>query len=63
MIMSLVSDLRLHRVSNSSLTLPHYSEVVECEEFLTLPSDQVIQLISCDRLSVANEEKVSVRAR
>ena len=36
------------------------SEVVECEEFLTLTADQVIQLISCDRLSVANEEKVCV---
>ncbi|XP_037084309.1 ring canal kelch homolog [Pollicipes pollicipes] len=36
----------------------NFSEVVECEEFLTLTADQVIQLISCDRLSVANEEKV-----
>ncbi|XP_029346112.1 ring canal kelch homolog isoform X2 [Acyrthosiphon pisum] len=36
----------------------HFSEVVGGEEFLTLSSPQVIQLISSDKLTVPSEEKV-----
>ncbi|XP_057671404.1 ring canal kelch homolog [Diorhabda carinulata] len=36
----------------------HFSEVVECEEFLTLSHLQVSKLISSDRLTVPTEEKV-----
>ncbi|CAG9831494.1 unnamed protein product [Diabrotica balteata] len=36
----------------------HFSEVVECEEFLTLSHLQVSKLISSDRLTVPSEEKV-----
>ncbi|KAK5640680.1 hypothetical protein RI129_009227 [Pyrocoelia pectoralis] len=36
----------------------HFSEIVECEEFLSLSSHQVSKLISSDRLTVATEEKV-----
>lgn len=33
-------------------------EVVECEEFLSLTSQQVTKLISSDRLTTPSEEKV-----
>ncbi|EEB14853.1 conserved hypothetical protein [Pediculus humanus corporis] len=36
----------------------HFPEVVECEEFLSLPSQQVCRLICSDRLTVPSEEKV-----
>ncbi|KAJ1522109.1 hypothetical protein ONE63_002420 [Megalurothrips usitatus] len=36
----------------------HFSEVVECEEFLTLSPQQVSKLICSDRLTVPSEEKV-----
>ncbi|CAG9864321.1 unnamed protein product [Phyllotreta striolata] len=36
----------------------HFSEVVECEEFLALSHSQVSKLISSDRLTVSTEEKV-----
>ncbi|XP_046405767.1 ring canal kelch homolog [Ischnura elegans] len=36
----------------------HFMEVVECEEFLTLSSQQVLKLVSSDRLTVSSEEKV-----
>ncbi|CAL4174371.1 unnamed protein product, partial [Meganyctiphanes norvegica] len=36
----------------------HFTEVVECEEFLSLTSQQVIKLISSDRLTTPSEEKV-----
>lgn len=36
-----------------------FSEVVECEEFLTLSAQQVSKLICSDRLTVPSEEKVS----
>ncbi|XP_016658428.1 ring canal kelch homolog isoform X1 [Acyrthosiphon pisum] len=36
----------------------HFSEVVGDDEFLSLSSDQVIQLISSDKLTVPSEEKV-----
>ncbi|XP_063588131.1 ring canal kelch homolog [Penaeus indicus] len=36
----------------------HFCEVVECEEFLSLTSQQVIKLISSDRLTTPSEEKV-----
>lgn len=36
----------------------HFTEVVECEEFLSLTSQQVTKLISSDRLTTPSEEKV-----
>lgn len=36
----------------------HFSEVVECEEFLGLSHQQVSRLISSDHLTVSSEEKV-----
>ncbi|KAL1115636.1 hypothetical protein AAG570_005926 [Ranatra chinensis] len=36
----------------------HFSEVVECEEFLALSPQQVCKLICSDHLSVQSEEKV-----
>ncbi|RZC35636.1 ring canal kelch -like [Asbolus verrucosus] len=36
----------------------HFTEVVECEEFLTLSHQQVSKLICSDRLTVPSEEKV-----
>lgn len=36
----------------------HFTEVVECDEFLALSSSQVARLISSDRLTVPSEEKV-----
>lgn len=36
----------------------HFTEVVECEEFLSLSPQQVGKLISSDRLTVPSEEKV-----
>lgn len=36
----------------------HFSEIIECEEFLSLSSQQVSKLISSDRLTVPTEEKV-----
>ena len=36
------------------------SEVVECEEFLSLTHDQVIRLISSDKLQTPAEEKVRI---
>ncbi|XP_060872835.1 kelch-like protein 2 [Metopolophium dirhodum] len=36
----------------------HFSEVVGCKEFLSLSSEQVVKLISSDRLPVSSEEKV-----
>lgn len=39
------------------------SEVVECEEYLTLSPQQVAKLISSDRLTVPSEEKVRHCAR
>lgn len=35
-----------------------YSDVVDGEEFLTLTYQDVIRLISCDKLTVSSEEKV-----
>ncbi|KAL3060978.1 hypothetical protein OYC64_009234 [Pagothenia borchgrevinki] len=37
----------------------HFSEVVQGEEFLGLSLQQVCSLISCDKLTVSTEEKVS----
>ncbi|KAF2368914.1 BTB/Kelch-associated [Trinorchestia longiramus] len=36
----------------------HFTEVVECEEFLSLTHDQVVRLISSDKLQTPAEEKV-----
>uniref|UniRef100_A0A8B9GWF3 Kelch-like family member 2 n=1 Tax=Astyanax mexicanus TaxID=7994 RepID=A0A8B9GWF3_ASTMX len=36
----------------------HFSEVVQCEEFLNLGMDQVCSLIASDKLTVTSEEKV-----
>lgn len=36
----------------------HFTEVVECEEFITLTHQQVSKLICSDRLTVPSEEKV-----
>ncbi|XP_008468152.1 ring canal kelch homolog [Diaphorina citri] len=36
----------------------HFAEIVECEEFLSLSHEQVLGLISSDKLMVSNEEKV-----
>ncbi|MCL4126264.1 UNVERIFIED_CONTAM: hypothetical protein GTU68_008791, partial [Idotea baltica] len=36
----------------------HFTEVIECEEFLSLNSQQVGKLISSDRLTTPSEEKV-----
>lgn len=41
--------------------LSFFSEVVECEEFLTLSPQQVSKLICSDRLTVPSEEKVIIR--
>lgn len=43
----------------SSVTVLRSRDVVQCEEFHTLTPDQLVQLISSDRLIVPNEEKVS----
>ena len=40
------------------LRVVYYSEVVQHDEFLALPSSQVSKLISSDRLTVASEEQV-----
>ncbi|XP_071439101.1 ring canal kelch homolog [Hetaerina americana] len=39
-------------------TEQHFMEAVECEEFLSLSSQQVLKLVSSDRLTVSSEEKV-----
>ena len=36
----------------------HFSEVIQADEFLALPSVQVEELISSDQLTVPSEEKV-----
>ena len=36
----------------------HFSEVVQADEFLSLPSQQVEELICSDQLTVPSEEKV-----
>lgn len=36
----------------------HFMEVVECEEFLSLSPQQVLKLVSSDKLTVSSEEKV-----
>lgn len=38
--------------------LHYYREVVEGNEFLDLPSEQVVQLIASDKVCVVSEEKV-----
>ena len=38
----------------------YFSEVVECEEFLSLTAQQVVKLISSDRLTTPSEEKVKI---
>ena len=40
----------------------HFSEVVQADEFLGLPSMQVEELISSDQLTAPSEEKVRTLA-
>ncbi|XP_001948815.2 kelch-like protein 3 isoform X2 [Acyrthosiphon pisum] len=44
--------------SSELYTQQHFSEVVEGDEFLSLSSEQVIKLISSDKLIIPSEEKV-----
>lgn len=40
----------------------HFREVVQFDEFLNLTSEQVVNLIKSDRLSVPSEEKVCMNS-
>jgi len=43
-------------------TQSHFSEVMDSEEFMLLPLNQLIDIISSDELNVQNEEQVFVAA-
>ena len=38
--------------------MEHFEEIIQCEEFLRLPSDQLIDIISRDEVRVSCEEQV-----
>lgn len=40
------------------LFLPHFEQVMESEEFMLLPANQLIDIISSDELNVRSEEQV-----
>lgn len=45
-------------VYSDQYTLEHFPEVIENEEFLLLPANQLIDIISSDELNIASEEQV-----
>lgn len=42
----------------TEFAMEHFEEIVQCEEFLQLPSDQLIDFISRDKVRVSCEEQV-----
>jgi kelch-like protein 2/3 len=57
-ILNLARFKQDHVRSNYHLLVINFREVVDAEEFLTLTPEQVVKLISSDRLTVPSEEKV-----
>ena len=61
--LSLKAFAELHNCTSllqlcTEFAMDHFEEIVQCEEFLRLPSDQLIDFISRDEVRVSCEEQV-----